>query len=677
MTVYLALPLVEVFFCLALLVVLLTLGRQHVARKAFVLYLGFMALWGIFIFLMRFADDLETAAFWENFVFAAILSSAVSFYGFIISLTGTHPRKRTVLPIITAYIVAMACIPLGLVFEGMQVMWYGKAPIIGPLFPFYVLCVYAPIFMSLLILVKSARRTRSTDERVRLQYISIGIIALFIGGTTDYLPALGISLYPLGIIGNIIFCLLTTVAMLRYGLMEIRVVLRTGATYSLVSILIFGIFGSLILIANTLFQSVFSPLSLTLTITCVFIIAAILQPLLLKLQRLVDRWFFRKRYDYLQALKRFAHEPDADLDIGQLADTLVTTVAQGMQSYGVHLLLPSAVTREYSLRAFSGQKKGSDITFALSSPLAIALKYQDHVIDSYDMDINPALSNLVDKERKALAENNIELILPFKKENTLVGILLLGRKLSHEPYSNEEKQLLNSVSSEIALRIDQASRFENMLKANSELQKTMDGVIYAISAVVESRDPYTAGHQRRVAELAKAIGAEMGLSEWRLKGLRIMGLLHDVGKTAIPAEILSKPGKISQYEFNIIKNHASIGYDILEKVEFPWPVAQAILQHHERLDGSGYPSGLKDKQIILEAKILGVADVVEAMSSHRPYRPALGLSQALNEIEQQAGILYDREVVEACLRLLRESDFVFERLMTAASSPQETVNAGG
>jgi putative nucleotidyltransferase with HDIG domain len=198
----------------------------------------------------------------------------------------------------------------------------------------------------------------------------------------------------------------------------------------------------------------------------------------------------------------------------------------------------------------------------------------------------------------------------------------------------------------------------------------MDGVIFAISAVVESRDPYTAGHQRRVAELARAIAAEMGFSEFRMKGMHIMGLLHDVGKTAVPAEILSKPGKISQYEFNIIKNHSRIGFDILEKVEFPWPVAQAVLQHHERIDGSGYPDALTENDIIIEAKILCVADVVEAMSSHRPYRPALGLNSALKEIQQQSGILYDREVVEACLRILNNGDFAFAKLMTAAD-PKE------
>ena len=224
------------------------------------------------------------------------------------------------------------------------------------------------------------------------------------------------------------------------------------------------------------------------------------------------------------------------------------------------------------------------------------------------------------------------------------------------------------------MSIDNANLYEGMKRKHSELQKAMDGIIHAVSLVVESRDPYTAGHQRRVAELARAIAKEMGLSDWQVMGVYISGLLHDVGKVAVPTEILSKPGKINQYEFSIIKNHCQVGYDILQRIDFPWPVTQAILQHHERLDGSGYPEGLSGEDIILEAKILGVADVVEAMSSHRPYRPALGLGSALQEVAQASGVLYDSEVVDACLRLLKQNEPEFNRLMKAAANQEKALS---
>jgi PAS domain S-box-containing protein/putative nucleotidyltransferase with HDIG domain len=184
------------------------------------------------------------------------------------------------------------------------------------------------------------------------------------------------------------------------------------------------------------------------------------------------------------------------------------------------------------------------------------------------------------------------------------------------------------------------------------LRETLEQTVYALAAAVEMRDPYTAGHQRRVADLATAIAEEMNLPEDRSRGVRMAGLVHDVGKIHIPAEILSKPTRLTEVEWSMIKAHPQAGYDILKDIEFPWPVARIVLQHHERVNGSGYPQGLSDKEILLEARILGVADVVEAMASHRPYRPAHAVEEALGEIRENRGILYDPQAVDACLEVI-------------------------
>ena len=178
----------------------------------------------------------------------------------------------------------------------------------------------------------------------------------------------------------------------------------------------------------------------------------------------------------------------------------------------------------------------------------------------------------------------------------------------------------------IARDITERQRAEEALKESlARVTEVQDSTIQALVTVTEARDPYTAGHQRRVTQLACAVARELGLSADRVAGLRVMGLLHDIGKISIPAEILSKPGKLSDTEFGLIKSHAQAGYEIVKEIQFPWPVAEVILQHHERMDGSGYPQGMTGPDIILEARILAVADVVEAMSSHRPYRPLWGL----------------------------------------------------
>lgn len=188
-------------------------------------------------------------------------------------------------------------------------------------------------------------------------------------------------------------------------------------------------------------------------------------------------------------------------------------------------------------------------------------------------------------------------------------------------------------------------------------RKALEGIISSMGIAIEKRDPYTSGHQQRVAKLAAAIAREYGLQQEQTDGLRLAAEIHDIGKIAIPAEILNKPGELSSIEFGIIREHPATGYEILKGIEFPWPVAAIVRQHHERLDGSGYPAGLKGEDILLEAKILCVADVVEAMASHRPYRPALGIEEALAEIYKHRGTLFDEEVVDACIRLFNEEKF--------------------
>jgi len=190
-----------------------------------------------------------------------------------------------------------------------------------------------------------------------------------------------------------------------------------------------------------------------------------------------------------------------------------------------------------------------------------------------------------------------------------------------------------------------------------ELQKVILGIIKAMVSTVETRDPYTAGHQQRVANLARAIAVEMGLPRDRIDGTYIAASIHDLGKIAIPAEILSKPGRITNTEFELIKTHPQVGYDILKEIDFPWPIAAIVRQHHERLDGSGYPDGLMSEEILLEARIVSVADVVEAIASHRPYRPAFSIEKALDEIDKYKGIYYDPEVVMICKRVVNRRGF--------------------
>jgi putative nucleotidyltransferase with HDIG domain len=226
----------------------------------------------------------------------------------------------------------------------------------------------------------------------------------------------------------------------------------------------------------------------------------------------------------------------------------------------------------------------------------------------------------------------------------------------HAAAAIENARLFEQAQQEIAER----KRAEGELQQSLEqLRKTFEGTVDVLKSTIEIRDPYTAGHQQQVTQLAHAIASEMGLPEKQIEGIRVAGMIHDIGKISVPAQILSKPGELNILEYGLIKQHPRIGYDLLKTIDFPWPVAQIVLQHHERMDGSGYPAGLSGDKIMLEARILAVADVVAAMSSHRPYRSALGIDKALEEISQNRGVLYDAEVVDVCLKLFTEKRWEF------------------
>ncbi|MBY0579960.1 MAG: PAS domain S-box protein [Burkholderiales bacterium] len=266
------------------------------------------------------------------------------------------------------------------------------------------------------------------------------------------------------------------------------------------------------------------------------------------------------------------------------------------------------------------------------------------------------------------------LVLPLKAENGTVFGALSIYSAEADAFDEDELRLLEELADDLAFGIlTLRTRFERNQAVKGErdqavrLRHALEETIAAIALTLEKRDPYTAGHQQRVAAIAAAIAREMGLPPHQVEGIHFGALIHDIGKVYVPSEILNRPGKLTDLEFALIKSHPEVGFDIVKDIPFPWPVAQMVRQHHERLDGSGYPQGLENGAIMLEARILAVADTVEAMAAHRPYRAALGLDAAMNELERERGKTFDPEVVDVCLRMVREKGFAlpgeYERLV--------------
>ena len=306
----------------------------------------------------------------------------------------------------------------------------------------------------------------------------------------------------------------------------------------------------------------------------------------------------------------------------------------------------SAISGELALNAASS-----------SPPELLLLDIRMHIMDGYEvcrrLKVQPATRDVPVIFVSAASEMD-EKVLGFK-----VGAVDYVTK----PYQRDE--LLARVHTHLELNrmrnhLDEliTERTAELKISEQKLLKNLFDSVSALASMVEMRDSYTAGHQRRVAQLAVAIAKDMRLPEDKIEGIHLAGVVHDVGKIQVPAEILSKPGRLSELEFGLIKEHSLSGYEILKNIDFPWPIAQIVLQHHERIDGSGYPQGLKGGDTLIEAKIMAVADVVESMMSHRPYRPGLGIDAALEEIESNIGKLFDPMVVDVCVKLFRENGYV-------------------
>jgi response regulator RpfG family c-di-GMP phosphodiesterase len=283
--------------------------------------------------------------------------------------------------------------------------------------------------------------------------------------------------------------------------------------------------------------------------------------------------------------------------------------------------------------------------------------------------MNPAAESIFGTKSKHFVGQTFEHLIIPGKPTELDIIIGDGKSVVAEMRVMETEWESNKAYLASLRDITNRKRMQQRLQRSLDnLKEVMDGTIRAMALAVEMRDPYTSGHQHRVAQLAQAIAEEINLPADTIEGVYMAASIHDIGKISLPAEILSKPLKLTEIERKMIQAHSKVGYDILNGVDFSWPIAQIVLQHHERMDGSGYPHGLGGKEVLIEARIVGVADVVETMASHRPYRPAMGLDKALEEVFKNRGRLYDEKVVNACLILFNEKGFEF-------SEPQHLLSA--
>jgi len=444
---------------------------------------------------MRGSPDLEHALSWDKAVLPAITLTVVFYYHFTLAYTNIKPIKGLLHTAYAFAFLVVALTPTELMITHMQLKPYGYAPVTGPAFPLFFICVYLFAVLAVFNLTSAYKSSRLHEARNRYLYLIAGTIFSIVGGAFDVLPILGLPLYPGAIIGNIIFCLLASVAVLRYHLLDIYVVFRKGTAYLLVSTVVAIIYvGAIFLFHNRFEPTVPSWAYFILLI----LLALALQPLWNRMQRLVDRWFYRERYNFLRELENFSTETHDISDLKQLSSSMVNLISRALQTSSVYLLLLSE-SGDFNTVSSSG-KNNAKIILKSDSPLLRWMQSNNGLLYRHDLDNIPQLQSLTAKEKNELENIGVELFLPLKtKKNELVGLLLLGKKLSQQPFSEDDRRLASTVASRMGVELENARLYtiekvicQELQRQNEQKTEFLHGVAHELktplSAIISSSE---------------------------------------------------------------------------------------------------------------------------------------------------------------------------------------------
>ena len=645
---YLLLPIIQTVFSLALAVVVLKGHFRSFVHRLFSIDLLVLATWGIVIFGMRASPDIEHAYSWDRWVIPLAPLMSVLLYHFSVRYTATK-INRWLLP--SFYFISFLFIPLAntnLVFSGMQIKPYGYAPILGPVAPFFLLSTYVISIMALVTFIRSYRTAFSAEQRNRTAYIITGVSITFVGGAFDILPILGLPLYPGAIIGNIAFCLLTTAAIVKYNLLDIRVVLREGTAYILTSAVIAIPFIVIFLLATRVFKEGDFP---SWAYFVVAIVLAFALPYLWQgVQRWVDRLFYRDRYDYLKALETFSRQTQSLTESAGLGSTMVNLLAKALRSSNVYLLQPLPLSSDFTTSSSTGANNPTPVIhLKKGSALVKWLERSNSMLYYEDIEIIPQLQATTSKERETLERLGAELISPLKAHTgQLSGILILGKKLSEQSYTSEDKQLICTICNQMGTNLENVRLYnesqhevkerkraeEALRESREELQQMFESITDGIS-VIDLNGVIIRTNQS-TAEMHGFSSKDelLGKSAFELVAPR------DYEKIAQNMQKAVKQGTIRGVEYTLLRADGS---------EFPGELSTSILR-----DASGNPVGhITIGRDITERK--------QAEEREREVQKELYLSRRLAAIgELAAGVAHQLNnpltgVLGFSQRLLRKS----------------------
>ncbi|HPN16123.1 MAG TPA: HD domain-containing protein [Candidatus Aminicenantes bacterium] len=565
---------------------------------------------------------------------------------FYLTLTGLSFREIVRTKIFRVFVAVAVLLlflaPTPLLIERIQVEPFKEFP--GKLLYVEITAVLASIFFGLRHLF-IARKTVNLAQRVRLTYFGVAVLMGILSAVAwfviiTFVPGLSTKFIY---VFEVTYVLLTAYAILRHHLMNIDVIVKRTALYTILSTFVIGVYIAIILIFEVVFRSLTGYSSLAEKIIAAFIIALTFQPVRTLIEKTIDRIFARGKVDYQDALAKFTRSLGSVLDLRELVDLLVS-ISGILRAKNLAVMLRDEQRGRFKIVASTGLDSPlHKIGFDDFNDIVRVLNTTNKIITTDD--IKRLRSENVYKNLPGeVSALRAEVILPIFVKGELDGILFLGEKRSEERYDRNDFSVLATLADEAGIAMENA-------KLYGSVKRTYFETVQALSLAIEANDEYTRGHSDRVTKIAVKIAKRIRLTRERIDTLKFAGILHDIGKIGVIKEVLHKPTKLSDLEFALIKNHPVVGEEIIKPVAFLDKIRPVIHHHHERFDGSGYPDGLRGKDIPFLSRIITVADAYDAMTSHRPYRSALSHETAVAEITKYAGTQFDPEIVQAFLEI--------------------------
>ncbi|MGB7876820.1 MAG: HD domain-containing phosphohydrolase [Anaerolineales bacterium] len=608
-------------------------------QRIFQIYLLAMFLWSVSAF-MTLSGWVEVLPWFRIMTIAPIIMTIAIFY-FVEALFGL---RRNWAPL--AFIYCIFLIPISL-FTPLLIkdaaLDGGKLHYeFGPLLFFVAIPGYSLNFFNLAELTNGYARTSDTNQRNRFRYLilalSITVLATFIN-FTDW------GKYPIDIAANTISAMLIAYAVLRHKLLDIQIVVRLGLLYSITTAILGLVYFLVITLTLNVVEAFSGGRIFLLSAIVAFLTAVIISPLRESAQSWIDRLFYREKYNATLMLQRLSQTTASLLDLDKITQIILSDLVETMHIGHAAIFIKRNSDNSFHLHAEKGAPKIPAMEFSQNHPVVKWIGHQNQILSKNDLSVNPIFKAMWKKELDYLNEFPAELLIPLTSKGELVGFIIVGSKRSAQAYSLDDEVTLSTLANQTAVIIENARLYE-------DLENTFVQTVVTLANAIDMRDTYTSSHSQRIAEWAAYTARLMGCTDQEAQAIYWGGLLHDIGKIGIPDSILKKPGKLDEAEWEIIRGHTIHGARLVASIKKLTDVAPLIEYSHERYDGSGYPHGLKGEQIPLGARIIGVVDTYSAMRDDRPYKRPVSHEEAIDELKQNSGILFDPEVVTTFLYVL-------------------------